>query len=79
MVRRTTGNGTGEIEWHRPRGARAVAETRWSTEGEDAARPDGERPSFFALLVPLVALSLGSVLAIGIAVAILLGLLSLLI
>ena len=78
MVRTTTGKGAGEIEWRRPKGARAVAETRWFTEGEAAARESEERPSFFELLVPLVALSLGSVLAVGLVIAVLFGLASLL-
>lgn len=77
MVRTTTGKGAGQIEWRRPRGARAVAETRWFTEGEAIARPEDERPTFLQLLVPLVALSLGSVFAIAIAAVILFGLLSL--
>jgi hypothetical protein len=79
MVRTTMGKGAGEIEWRRPRGAEAVAKTRWFAEGEAAATPDGERPSFLELLIPLVALSLGSVFAIGIAAVILFGLLSLLV
>lgn len=79
MVRTSSGKGARQIEWRRPHGARAVAETRWFTEGEGAATADGERPSFLELLVPLVALSLGSVFAIGIAAVILFGLLSLVI
>ncbi len=78
MVRTTTGRGAGEIQWWRPRGARAVAETRWFSKGHSTA-PDADRPSFRELLVPLVALSLGSVLAIAVVVVILFGLLSLLI
>ena len=77
MVRTTTGTGAGEIQWRRPHGARAVAETRWFARGHSTAPAD--RPSFLELLVPLVALSLGSVLALALVAVILLGLLSLLI
>ena len=77
MVRTTTGKGAEQIEWRRPRGARAVADTRWFTDGDAATRPDDERPSFFQLLVPLVALSLGSILAVAVVVAVLLGIVSL--
>lgn len=45
---------SGDIEWRRPRSARVTAE---------------ERPSFLELLLPLAALAVGSVLAIGIVVA----------
>jgi len=78
MVRTTTGKGAGEIEWRRPKGARAVADTRWFSDGDAATHEGEERPSFFELLVPLVALSLGSVLAVGLVVAVLFGLASLL-
>lgn len=79
MVRTTTGKGAGEIKWRRPRGARAVAETRWFSDDEGRERPRGERPSFLELLVPLVALSLASVLAMAIVAAIAIWLVSLVI
>jgi len=76
MVRTTAGKGTGRIEWRRPGGAEAVARTRWfhETDGPEQA---AERPSFLELLVPLVALSLGSVFAIAIAAVAFFALLSL--
>jgi hypothetical protein len=78
MVRTTAGRGTGRIDWRRPEGARAVAQTRWFHDG---ARPDdtAERPTFLQLLIPLVALSLGAVFAIALGAVALFALLSLVI
>ncbi len=44
-----------------------------------AERPPAERPTFFELLVPLVALALGAVLATAFAVGVLFALLSILV
>jgi hypothetical protein len=49
--------GHGEIEWRRPGTARSAAQRRWL--GRE------ERPSFLQLLVPLVALAVGSILVAG--------------
>lgn len=76
MVRTTAGRGAGRIDWRRPHGARAVAETRWFHDG-DGSTQAAERPSFLELLLPLVALSLGAVFAVMVAAAVLFGLLSL--
>lgn len=78
MVRTTTGKGAGQIQWRRPQGARAVAQTRWFTQGV-SERAQNERPSFLELLMPLVALSLGSIFAIAIAAIAVFALLSLVI
>jgi hypothetical protein len=79
MVRTTTGKGAGEIHWRRPHGARAVAETRWFAQEAGRMPASAERPSFLELFVPLVALSLGSVVAIALVLAALFALLSLVI
>ena len=62
----------GEIQWRRPEaGARADAQERWFGAAD--------RPGFFELFVPLVVLAVGSILAIGVVAAALVGILSLLI
>lgn len=57
MARTIVHAGHGEIEWRRPRTASHAAERRWFGQQE--------RPSFLQLLVPLVALAIGSILAFG--------------
>lgn len=78
MVSTTTGKGAGEVQWHRSRGARAAADDRWFTGRGGRGHAPEERPSFLELLLPLVALALGSVLTIGLLAVAALSLLSLL-
>ena len=68
MVRTTTGTGAGEIQWERPSEAIGEANRRWHGE---------ERPTFLQLFVPLAALAIGSILALGVIAAALFGLLGL--
>jgi hypothetical protein len=65
MMRTSISAGHGEIRWRRPGSARAAAQRRWfgSTTAAD-------RPSFLQLLLPLVALAIGSILAFAVVLAV---------
>jgi hypothetical protein len=66
MTRTSISAGHGEIQWRRPGSARAAAQRRWFGGAPGSA----ERPSFLQLLLPLVALAIGSILAFAVVLAV---------